>query len=138
MLLQASSGPRLSLATRHREGNSNQERCQQRNRKLHSPSSLAACSNWFYLCLRGSYTLFNVFNSLQITSKFSCSCSFMGHFNLVIFFHVPCKQEENIQRNILLRNKLMAQFGVNFTAQWSERDLAGCPRAPRRRVTAGA
>lgn len=54
-----------------------------------------------------------------------------GHF----FFHVPCKQEENIQHNIPFRNKLMAQFGVNFTAQWSESDLAGCPHTPRRRST---
>lgn len=46
--------------------------------------------------------------------------------------HVPCKQEENIQHNIPFRNKLMAQFGVNFTAQWSESDLAACPYTPRR------
>lgn len=59
----------------------------------------------------------------------------MGHFYLVIFLHVPCKQEENIQCNIPFRNKLMAQFGVNFTVQWSESDLAGHPHIPRRRST---
>lgn len=79
--------------------------------------------------------LFNVLIQWQITSKFPRSCSFMGHFYLVIFFHVLCEQEENIQHNIPFRNKLMAQFGVNFTAQWSESDLAGCPHTPRRRST---
>lgn len=39
------------------------------------------------------------------------------HFYLVIFFHVLCKQEDTIQCNKLLRNRLTAQFGVNFTAQ---------------------
>ena len=60
------------------------------------------------------------------------------HFYLVIFFHGPCKQEKNTQHNIPFRNKLMAQFGVNFTAQWSESDLAGCPHTPRRRSTESA
>lgn len=94
-----------------------------------------------HLCLLPGlliHSLFNVFNSRQITSEFPHSCSFMGHFYLVIFFHVPCKQEENIQHNIPFRNKLMAQFGVNFTAQWSERDLAGHPHTPRRRSTESA
>lgn len=54
------------------------------------------------------------------------------------FFHVPCKQEETSQHNVPFRNKLMAQFGVNFTAQWSESDLAACPHTPRRRSTESA
>lgn len=103
------------------------------------PQVLNTCSEFSTPLLPGALdTLFNVFNSRQITSKFPHSCSFMGHFYLVIFFHGPCKQEENTQHNIPFRNKLMAQFGVNFTAQWSESDLAGRPHTPRRRSTESA
>lgn len=100
---------------------------------------LKTCSEFSAPLLPGALdTLFNVFNSWQITSKFSCSCSFMGHFYLVIFFHVPCKRGENTQHNIPFRHKLMVQFGVNFTAQWSESDLAGHPHTPSRRTAARA
>lgn len=40
------------------------------------------------------------------------------------FFMYRASKKRISKCNILLRNKLTAQFRVNFTAQWSERDLA--------------
>lgn len=121
-----------------KKANENLTKIQKRNLKLYSYFSPSTKYMLWILSTSASrdfWYIIQCFNSWQITSKFPYSCSFMGHFYLVIFFHVTCKQEENIQHNVPFRNKLMAQFGVNFTAQWSESDLAGCPHIPRRSST---
>lgn len=64
----------------------------------------------------------------------------LWHIFILSFFFSSTVQarRENTQPNIPFRNKLMAQFGVNFTAQWSESELFGRPHTPRRRSAESA
>lgn len=103
------------------------------------PRVLNTCSEFSAPLLLGALdTLFNVLIHDKLHLNFLAHVHLWDIFILSFFFYVPRKQEENIPHNIPFRNKLMAQFGVNFTAQWSESDLAGCPYTPRRRSTDSA
>lgn len=124
MLLEDFTWPRdCPLVTGHREGNWNWERCQPRKRKLPLGPQLPAQNSYTSACrVLIHYSMFLIHYKLHL--------NFLAHVHLwdililSSFFMYRASKKRISKCNILLRNKLTAQFRVNFTAQWSERDLA--------------
>lgn len=124
------------LATGHREDNWNWERCQLRKRELPPWHQLPARNSYTSACrVLIHYSMFLIHYKLHL--------NFLAHVHLwdililSSFFMYRASKERISTCNILLRNKLTAQFCVNFTAQWSERGSRSQPHASGRRSMQG-